>query len=119
MVWPDFTADLRIMFMSCGLDFPATSVCLTENVTTINRDGTGLAVPTNYCGCETEPGALHPVPSPDGSRFAVMEYGTVEDQTQSFLMVFEAADPRGLGVIAWTGPVSERAEKPDWQRLPG
>ena len=85
-------------------------------MTTINRDGTSLEVVTNFCGCEAEAGASDVVPSPDGSRFALIETAPNDGQNESFLMTL---DPSGNGNVAWTGPVSQSARAPDWQRLPG
>jgi Tol biopolymer transport system component len=113
--WPDFTPDLRIMFMSCGFD-PATDppFCASDNVTTINRDGTGLTVLTSFCGCGSEASGAYAVPSPDGSHFAVLERAPEDGQTESFIVV---RDDAGNGNLAWTGPVSQSARAPDWQRL--
>jgi hypothetical protein len=116
--WPDFTADMRIIFMSCGFEGP--NLCSSESVTTIRRDGTGLAVVLGFCGCESEPSARHVAPAPDGSHFALIvdEASDGGDPLTggAFVSVFEGRDG---GAICCAGNQNERIpSQPDWQRQP-
>jgi Tol biopolymer transport system component len=106
--WPDFTADGRIMFMSCGL--AAGDPCTGLDVTTVRRDGAGLSVVTDFCGCWNGTSATDPSPAPDGRRHAVS---------------YSDGDSQGLAVFAGTEMLWQCcdvpgmvAQTPDWQRRP-
>lgn len=106
--WPDFTADLKIMFLGC-LQRADQSCVDTANVQVINRDGTGLVALTASSGVAGDPVYRTPVPSPDGAGFAVVEStGNAADQ------VYCLETPT---VHLVCGKGSTEIFEPDWQRL--
>jgi len=107
--WPDFTRDLRIMFLACLKSDP---VCLsTQNVHVINQDGTGRVVLTDSTGCCSEPRFLAPVPSPDGKTYLVASGSGTDGQPPLWQLGGPGNPPSPL---VHSGP--DRALEPDWQR---
>jgi len=107
--WPDFTRDLRIMFLAC---LQSDVACLgTENVHVVNRDGSGLTALTDSTGCCGEPRFLTPVPSPDGTTYLLASGGGREGEPPSWQLGGPGDPPNPL---LHTG--TEQALEPDWQR---
>jgi Tol biopolymer transport system component len=108
--WPDFTSDLRIMFMACLQSDP---VCYaTQNVHVINQDGTGMQVLTDSSGCCGEPEYSTPVPSPDGTTYLVASgYGNEEQAPPDWELGGPGNPPDPLLHSGHTPAV-----EPDWQR---
>ena len=107
--WPDFTRDLRIMFLACLQSDP---VCYnTENVHVTNQDGSGVTALTDSTGCCDEPRFLTPVPSPDGTTYVVASGGGREGETPSWILAGPGNPP---SPILFSGAV--QALEPDWQR---
>jgi dipeptidyl aminopeptidase/acylaminoacyl peptidase len=107
--WPDFTRDLRIMFLACLQSDP---VCLsTENVHVIHRDGTGMVVLTDSTGCCSEPRFLTPVPSPDGTTYVVASGSGTDGEPPSWQLGGPGNPPHPL-----LRSGSDQALEPDWQR---
>jgi len=115
--WPDFTADMRIMFMSCGLDATDLPCPFGVDVTVINRDGTGLTSLTETCGCQGDVYLSESVPAPGGSAFAYISFdpGDVGDGTNSL----KVAGVSETAYICCGGQFGDPTPfSPDWQRLP-
>jgi dipeptidyl aminopeptidase/acylaminoacyl peptidase len=107
--WPDFTRDLRIMFLACLQSDP---VCLsTQNVHVVNRDGTGLQVLTDSTGCCSEPRYRTPVPSPDGTTYLVAQVSGTDGGPPAWILGGPGNPPRPL-LRSGANPALE----PDWQR---
>jgi len=107
--WPDFTRDLRIMFLACLQSDP---VCYnTQNVHVVNRDGSGLTALTDSTGCCDEPHFLTPVPSPDGTTYLVTSGGGREGEPPSWQLGGPGDPPSPL---LHSG--SDQAMEADWQR---
>jgi Tol biopolymer transport system component len=112
MSWPDFTRDLRIMFLACLQTDP---VCHgTENVHVVNQDGSGLTVLTHSAGCCGEPRFLTPVPSPDGTTYLVAS-GSGREGEPPFWELGGPGDPPNPLLHSGTA----QALEPDWQRISG
>jgi TolB protein len=107
--WPDFTRDLRIMFLACLQSDP---VCFnTQNVHVVNRDGSGLTALTSSTGCCDEPHFLTPVPSPDGTTYLVTSGGGREGEPPLWELGGPGDPPSPL---LHSG--SDQAMEADWQR---
>jgi Tol biopolymer transport system component len=107
--WPDFTRDLRIMFLACLQTDP---VCLsTENVHVMNRDGSGMVVLTDSSGCCSEPRFFTPVPSPDGTTYIVASGSGTDGEPPSWQLGGPGNPPHPL-----LRSGSDQALEPDWQR---
>jgi Tol biopolymer transport system component len=107
--WPDFTRDLRIMFLACLQSDP---VCLSaQNVHLVNRDGTGLTALTDSTGCCSEPRYFTPVPSPDGTTYLVATVTGTEGEPPAWTLGGPGNPPSPL-----LRSGSRPALEPDWQR---